>query len=190
MPTVLKFGDDEEPDDLRAVNSELGSAKDSQAVAKKGPTSVKAMLTPWMAGASYAELADLFNLPSAAAARQAIERALIEAAPDTQGDRSMLVKKASMTLDLLQRSIMAKALDGKNPDQRGYMDTVLKIFDRKAALFGLNAPSAMLIAAPNDDDLQSFIAQLAVASGGTVPEEADPFMEMVQDEETGEWRPA
>ena len=186
---VLRFGDDDE-DDLAAVNSELGDKKDDRAVAKASKLTVKAMLTPWMAGASYAELAELFDLPSAAAARQAIERALADAAPDSIGDRSMLVKKASMTLDLLQSRIMSKALDPKNPDQRGYLESVLKILDRKAALFGLNAPSTMLLATPGDDELQSFISQLAIASGGDVPQEADPFVEMVLDEETGEWRPA
>lgn len=190
MAQVLRFGEDDVPDDLNAVNSELGSVKDERAVAKKSRLTVKAMLTPWMAGASYAELADLFELPSAAAARQAIERALVEAAPDTMGDRSMLVSKASMTLDMLQRSIMNKAIDTKNPDQRGYIESVLKIMDRKAALFGLNAPSALLVATPGDDDLQRFIHELAVASGGEVPVEADPFVEMLEDPETGEWRPA
>jgi hypothetical protein len=188
-PNVLRFGEDEEPDDLTAVNSELGSPKDTRAVTKASKLTIKAMLTPWMAGASYAELADLFDLPSPAAARQAIEKALVESAPDTINDRPMLVKKVSMTLDMLQRSIMMKALDGNNPDQRGYLDTVLKIVDRKAALFGLNAPSTMLIAAPGDDELRSFVEQLAVASGAELPEESDPFVEMVMDEETGEWAP-
>lgn len=188
-PNVLRFGEDEEPDDLAEVNSELGTPKDTRAVTKASKLTIKAMLTPWMAGASYAELADLFDLPSPAAARQAIEKALVESAPDTINDRPMLVKKVSMTLDMLQRSIMTKALDGKNPDQRGYLDTVLKIVDRKAALFGLNAPSTMLIAAPGDDELRSFVEQLAVASGAELPEESDPFVEMVMDEETGEWAP-
>lgn len=188
-PNVLRFGEDEEPDDLAEVNSELGTPKDTRAVTKASKLTIKAMLTPWMAGASYAELADLFDLPSPAAARQAIEKALVESAPDTINDRPMLVKKVSMTLDMLQRSIMMKALDGNNPDQRGYLDTVLKIVDRKAALFGLNAPSTMLIAAPGDDELRSFVEQLAVASGAELPEESDPFVEMVMDEETGEWAP-
>lgn len=189
MPQVIRFGEEEEPDDIRAVNSELGDEKDTRAVKKATKLTVRAMLTPWMAGSSYAELAQLFDLPSAAAARQAIERALAEAAPDTQADRPMLIKKASMTLDMLQRSIMGKAIDPENPDQRGYIETVLKIQDRKAALFGLNAPSTMLLATPGDDELQSFIHQLAVASGTEIPEEEDPFVEMIQDEETGEWKP-
>lgn len=190
MPQVLRFGEEEEPDDLKAAREELGNEEDRRAVEKAPKLTVKAMLTPWMAGASYMELANLFGLPSAAAARQAIERALAEAAPDTQADRSMLIKKASMTLDLLQRNLMNKALDGKNPDQRGYAETVLKIHDRKAALFGLNAPSTMLLATPSDDELQNLVRQIAGASGTAVPEEEDPFVEMEQDEETGEWRPA
>lgn len=189
MTKVLMFGEEpEEPDDLAAVNAELGDENDARAVKKASKLTVKAMLTPWFAGASYAEIADLFHLPSPAAARQAIERALVEAAPDSVGDRSMLIQKQSMTLDMLQRSIMAKALDAKNPDQLGYINGILRIHDRKAALFGLNAPSTMLLAAPGDDELQAYIKQLAIASGGDVPVEGDPFMEMEQDEETGEWR--
>lgn len=187
-PTVVRFGEDDEPDDLKAVNAELGDDKDARAVKKASKLTVRAMLTPWMAGASYSELADLFDLPSAAAARQAIERALVDAAPDSVGDRSMLIQKQAMTLDMLQKSIMTKAVDGNNPDQRGYIDTILKIHDRKAALFGLNAPSTMLLATPGDDELQRYIHQVALATGAEVPEEGDPFVEMEQDDETGEWR--
>lgn len=188
---VRRFGDDGDrrvPEDLERVNSELGDDKDARAVARKGKMSVKAMLTPWMAGASYAELAQMFELPSAASARAAIERALIDAAPDGPKDRSVLVQKVSMTLDMLQRSIITKAMDSKNPDQRAYLDSVLKIIDRKVALHGLNAPSQLLVATPESDELQDFIAKLAEVSGGTAPVEADPFIDMVQDPETGEWR--
>lgn len=192
MPKVAHFGEEEPevPREVEVNNRILGDDQDDKAVAKKSKLTVKAMLAPWMAGASYAELAELFEFPSAASARHAIERALAEAAPDGPNDRSMLVSKVSMTLDRCLRAVMPKAIDPNNPDQRAYMDSVLKVLDRKVALHGLNAPSTLVIGTPDDDELQSFIAQLAVASGSATPEEADPFVEMVEDPETGEWTAA
>lgn len=189
MP-VKQFGGEEEPKphEIEVNDRILGDEKDDKAVARKSKLTVKSMLTPWMAGASYSELADLFELPSAAAARHAIERALAEAAPDGPNDRSMLVSKVSMTLDMCMRAVMPKAIDKSNPDQRAYLDSVLKIVDRKVALHGLNAPAALVLATPGGDELQEFIAKLAEAGGGVVPEEADPFVDMVEDPETGEWR--
>lgn len=189
---VKQFGapEDDVPHEIEVNNRILGDEKDARAVQKKSPLTVKAMLTPWMAGASYAELAQLFELPSPAAARSAIERALAEAAPDGPNDRSMLVSKVSMTLDMCMKAVMPKAIDKENPDQRAYLDSVLKIIDRKVALHGLNAPAALVLATPGSDELQDFIGRLAAAGGGVVPEEADPFVEMVEDPETGEWRTA
>lgn len=192
MPSVKEFGGDGDdvPHEVKVNDRILGDQKDDRAVARRSKVSVKAMLTPWMAGASYAEIAELFDLPSPAAARHAIERALADAAPDGPQDRSMLVSKVSMTLDRCLRAVMTKALDGNNPDQRAYMDSVLKVIDRKVALHGLNAPTQLAITTPDSDELTEFITALAEASGGTAPVEADPFVEMIEDPETGEWRVA
>lgn len=176
MPDIAHFGgDDPRPQDIRELERRAGTERELIEAASKNPTEVRAGMALWLAGATYAEVAEQMGYRSAAQARAIIERALADTVDDTE-DRSRLRQKVSLQLDRLMRSVIVKALDPTQPEQLAYVRAVVGIIDRKTQLHGLNAPIQAIVANPSGDELERWLATLAEANGVSVPVEGDPFV--------------
>jgi hypothetical protein len=139
---------------------------------------------------TYERIAAVLGFSSAGAARAAVE-STVAAVADSDGDRSMLRARMSLTLDQYHRAVYPHAMDPDDPDQAGYIKLGLAIVDRKIRLQGLDAPQVHYIN-PEGDQLEEYVRVLAVASGAVLTVEGDPFSDdvtMIQDED-GRWRPA
>lgn len=104
-----------------------------------------------LAGASYRDIAQALNV-SPATAMQDCKEALADI-PMQQADEMRTVELSR--LDRLQRAVWPKAVKG---DLQA-VDRAIKIIDRRAKLFGLDAPQQVQITA-NDVDLDAAVDKM------------------------------
>jgi hypothetical protein len=130
------------------------------------------------AGLTLQEITDRLGYQTASAAWKAIARGLARLpAPEVEAYRQI----QALTLDLLQASIMAKALDANARGQLLAVDRVIAILERRARLFGLDravptraeisgkdaGPLEFTIVVPQGRDVESarrFLAEQAAST--------------------------
>src|SRR5690349_715584 len=109
----------------------------------------------------------------------AVERAMAESVPEGQ-DKEAGRAKMGLQYDLLIKSIAGKAIDKKRDDQLGYVNTMVTILGRKAALFGYNAPTHIKVD-PTGDDLDQLLTAVLTVTGALPSPEGDPWAEDIVD---------
>jgi len=118
-----------------------------------------------LSGASYTEIAKMAGYSSAFRARQAVERSLAASA-DSPEERDQMRVLTSRRLNRLLQSVMAKAVDPKDPQHLAYNARALALVDREARLWGVDAPAQVQITA-SDERIEEYmrnIGKLAAAS--------------------------
>jgi hypothetical protein len=181
--TTESVRDDGQPN----VVNDLGDDKDSAQVKKRSDRSALAAVKLKLAGATYAEIAQLQEYSSPAAARLAVERAIADSG-DSDVDYKMMRAIASAQLDGLMKSVAARALDKNDSEHLAYVRQAVSIIDRKAKLWGLDAPVKMEVSNPSVDEFNAMVDKFVQEMGGEV-EEADIFtLEQAPDGVT--WGPA
>lgn len=127
-----------------------------------------------LAGASYRDIAQALGI-SPATAMQDCKEALADI-PMQQADEMRTVELSR--LDRLQRAVWPKAVKG---DLQA-VDRAIKIIDRRAKLFGLDAPQQVQITA-NDIDLDAAVDKmLRVAEMALEKEKSNHLAEDGQDD--------
>lgn len=117
------------------------------------------------AGATWAEIGRVVGMDRANAHKvglRALRREHSEAVDDlrrTESDR----------LDRMQRAVWLEATQG----DRTAIDRVLRIMERRARLFGLDAPQRHTITSELDDSIETLLAQLGTLP--PVPADDDPL---------------
>lgn len=137
-----------------------------------------------IAGASYTNIARTLGYSSAYHARQAVERALAQTAesPEERDQQRVLT---SRRLNRLMQSVMGKATNPRDPDHLAYNQQALRLIDREAKLWGVDAPTQVSVHSASDEQIAAFV-QKALALGrvaGEEAEEADILDAEVLDEE-------
>lgn len=140
------------------------------------------------AGATYSEIAEVLEYPTATLAREAVERLL--AATVGEEDREQARYMSGQRLMRVMRSLYPNATDAdpeKNPDHLGYAKVYLAFVDRYIRLYGLDAPSEVNVSyAPRQEEFNRAIEQALSEIRGQFPEEADILdAEVVEGEEEG-----
>lgn len=177
------------PEDLgiRRIQKQIGSKKDVRDAETMSEVMARGITALWTRGANYPEIADEFGV-SVATARMAVERVLADSLDDNE-DKTKQRQRVSLQLDAFLRSVVDRALDPQDEAQLSYLRAAMTVVDRKARLLGLDAPVNVQLGLPSKDELDQWVAAVALFNGTATPEEGDPFEEiaMEQDPETGEW---
>ena len=142
-----------------------------------------------LAGASFADIAQVLELPSPATARHIFETA-IAASGDDEIDYKTLRTIANARLEGLLKGVFPRAIDTNDSEQLAFQRQALSVIDRGIKLNGLDAPSRVEVYSPTSEEFVRVIEQAASALGGTT-HEADIFsdvfeLEQAPDGET--WR--
>jgi hypothetical protein len=169
--------------ELETINDRLGTDVDEKEAGQSSGRRVAAALNLFLAGANYIEIANTLNYASAEAAQLAVERAMAEVDfPDA--DKSAARQKMSMQLDMLLKATVPKALKQARDDQLAYVQTSVKILERKAKLLGLDAPTQVHIN-PDDRQVDQLVLSVLEVAGALPSPEGDPF-EDIEDAEVVE----
>jgi hypothetical protein len=151
---------------------ENGEEPNADLVISETQTKAESALALRIAGTSYTNIAKALGYASATRARLAVERVLAASA-DSPEDRDQQRVLADKRLNRLLQSVMAKAVDPKDPDHLAYNARALAITDRVMRLWGVDAPAQVQIT-PTDEHLQQYVAHMmALARKEPEAEEAD-----------------
>lgn len=126
-----------------------------------------------VAGASWDEIAQVVGYPTGRQALVATERAL-ERELQTDGSQRHLRSMASRRLERLLRSVWTKAIDEKHPEHLQAVDRARQLIDRHAKLYGLDAPTEMVVHSPTQQELEKWVSTV-VSTQRPALEEADIF---------------
>jgi hypothetical protein len=149
-----------------------------------GATRAEAAVTLKLAGASYTQIAEHLHYTSATRAREAVERALAQAAASEETRDQMRVL-ISRRLDRLLQAVMPRAVHTRDPDHLAYNKAALAIVDRQARLFGVDAPTQVHFTTPDSAVIEEYVARMtALARSERSAEEADIMdAEVIEDGE-------
>jgi hypothetical protein len=138
--------------------------------------------------ASLDEIVTVVGFASIEEASRAIDSAVkAELRGDTKAkDRMRHI--ANRKLDQLLRSVSAKAANPKHPEHLSAVDKAVKIIDRHIRLYGLDAPTEMIVHNPDSEEIQAWVTSV-MAQGQADLEEMDILDvegEVVEDDDDGE----
>jgi hypothetical protein len=111
-----------------------------------------------LAGATYDEVADALGLPSAENARDLTERALAARADLDRNGRDRLRAENGARLERLMRGVWQKAIDPEHPDHLVAVRVARELVDRHCKLYGLDAPSELIVHAPTAAEIDAWVA--------------------------------
>lgn len=125
-----------------------------------------------LAGASFAEVAEVLGFAGAEHAREAVERGLAAERFDDD-DREALRLEEERRLMALLKPLWAKAVDPESPEQVPAARAALAVIDRHARLMGLDAPTEVVVHTPTTSEIDAWVAEMVqMASGRFAVEEA------------------
>lgn len=142
-------------DDTPRGNSAVTRAKDRKA---------NAALQMRLAGATWNEVAEVIGYPTARQALVATERAL-EKELHTEESQEQLRALAGKRIERLLRGVWTKAIDPASPEHLLAVDRARQLIDRHAKLYGLDAPTELVVHSPTQSELERWVA--TVISGST-----------------------
>lgn len=121
-----------------------------------------------VAGATWEEIARVLGYPTPRAAIVATERALEKRL--LAEDRDKMRAMAGQRLEKLLRSVWAKATDPYHPEHLLGVSRARDIIDRHAKLFGLDAPTEMVVHTPTMQEMERWAAQMLTEQAPAVQE--------------------
>lgn len=117
------------------------------------------------AGMPYAEIAHTLGMAGPSSAYRMVMRALAQNQSEEVEELRMV---EGARLDCMQQSVWQRAVDG----DLSSIDRVLKIMERRARLFGLDAPQKVAVSTTQvDDQIDALLAELAALP--PVPDDLD-----------------
>jgi hypothetical protein len=126
-----------------------------------------------LAEATWEEICEVVGYPTPRLARVAVERALEAELRGDEDSKEKMRKIAGMKLDRLLRSVWVKAVDPNNPEHLQAVAKARELIDRHAKLYGLDAPTEVVVHSPTANELEQWVA--AVVGVGPKVEEFDIF---------------
>lgn len=112
-----------------------------------------------LAGATWDDIALTLGYPTARTARVATERALEKQLSNVE-DRKQMRKFANMRLERLLRSVWSKAIDPDHPEHLIAVTKAKELIDRHAKLYGLDAPTEVIVHSPTQHELEQWVAKV------------------------------
>jgi hypothetical protein len=130
-------------------------------------------------GTSYIDIAHTLGLRDARAALTLVTRELASQADETAEDRDALRREASAQLDELLVGIMQKATNPFDDEHIVAVRAAVTIIDRRIKLYGLDAPTEMIVHTPTQTELDQWVATMvqhtmpALAEADVIDVESD-----------------
>ncbi len=100
-----------------------------------------------------------------------MERSL--AATVDSGDRDRMRSLTSRRLERILRGLWGKAADPNHPEHLAAARTAIAVIDRHARLYGLDAPTEMVVYTPAAAEIERWVTGMAQKQVGAMPEEAN-----------------
>src|SRR5207253_5499840 len=110
-------------------------------------------------GATWTEVCAALGYPTPRAALVAVEKALVRELDVV--DREQLRQLAGARLERMLRAVFSKATDPDHPEQMTAQSRSLAIIDRYSRLFGLDAPSEVVVHTPAAREIAEWVARTA-----------------------------
>lgn len=164
----MQAQDSSEPEGVRGQTSG-GNGATGNSVLRARQRKANAAIQLRLAGATWQEIATSLGYPTARQALIATEKALEKQLSDGN-DREKMRQLASARLERLLRSVWGKAIDPDNPEHLIAATKAREIIDRHAKLFGLDAPTEVVVHNPTQMELESWVARVVMAAGPHVEE--------------------
>jgi hypothetical protein len=151
-----------------------------------------------LAGATWEEVAQSLGYPTARTAIVATEKALEKQLADA-GTRDQMRALAGARLERLIRAVWHKAIDPESPEQLQAVTKAKELVDRHAKLFGLDAPTEVVVHSPTTTELEAWVARIVshqtapveefdIIAGSVIPpaQEDEVALEWQDDDEDGD----
>jgi len=140
-------------------------------------------------GTSYEDIAMTLGLNSARAALTLVTRELAAQSEGLTEERDALRRVEAARLDELLASVMEKATDQTHDEHLPAIRTAVTIIDRRIKLYGLDAPTELVVHTPTQTELDQWVATMVQH---TIPRQAleEPDIidvESTEDEEGDGW---
>lgn len=145
------------------------SGPDRHAVRYARQRKADAALAMRIGGATWAEIAEGLGYPTPRQALVATEKALARQL-NTEEDRAKMRRLAGQRLERMLRAIWAKAIDPENPDQMVAIGKARDLIDRHAKLYGLDAPTEVIVHNPTMAEIESWVAMVVQSGSPAVPQ--------------------
>ena len=169
----------QDPTDPTGVSDD--SPKGGSNVARARDRKANAAIQLRIAGANWDEIAQALGFPTARHALVATEKAL-EKELKTEENQTAMRSMAGKRLERLLRGVWTKAIDDKHPEHLIAVDKARLLIDRHAKLYGLDAPTEVVVTNPAQSELEKWVSTVIKESRPQV-EEADIFdVEVIEDE--------
>lgn len=131
-------------------------------------------------GADWEEVAQVLGFPTGRAALVATEKAL-EKDLQTEESRAFMRSLAGQRLDRMLKAMWPKAINPEHPEQYSALDRVRAIITDQRKLYGLDAPTEMVVHNPSAAELEKWVSAV-VNQGAPELAEGDIFdIEIVDD---------
>lgn len=124
-----------------------------------------------LAGSNWTEIATAMGYPTPRAARVAVEKALEKELRASDDSIEKMRKMAGQRLERLLRAIWPKAIDPNSPEQLAAVEKARALVDRHARLFGLDAPTEVIVHNPTMTEIERWVAVATAAKNGEVVEQ-------------------
>lgn len=172
----------QDPDEPTGVGSDRSPRHNSAGGSSSRPRTRKADMAVSMrlSGASWAEIAQVCGFATPRAALLATERALIRRLDEE--DKAQMRQLAGARLERLLRGVWNKAIDSDHPEHLAAVAKAREIIDRHAKLFGLDAPTEIVVHNPTKAELETWVMRV-VSAGSPEVEESNIFEAEVVEEE-------
>jgi hypothetical protein len=144
----------------------LSDGKPGSAVLRARDRKANAALQMKLAGATWADIAEVLGYPTARQALVATERALKKELSTEQSQAAMR-GLAGKRLERLLRGLWTKAIDPNHPEHLPAARACREVIAQHAKLYGLDAPTEMVVHAPTVTELEAWVSR--VHNGATAP---------------------
>jgi len=130
-----------------------------------------------LAGAGYDEVADALGLTSAQVARDHAEKALEARAWDDVQGRDRMRAENGARLERLLRGVWAKATNPDHPEHLAAVKVAKEVIDRHCRLYGLDAPSEVIVHTPTATEIDQWVAGMIAMSAADLRAMEPPIID-------------
>ena len=141
-----------------------------------------AALSMSLSGATWGEIAETLGFATARQARTATERALVRQL-ERDDDREKMRAMAGARLERLLRGVWTKAINPEDPEQMTAVRTSRELIADHSKLFGLNAPTELLVHSPTQSELEDWVLRMTATMVPEVVEDDIYEAEVVEPRE-------
>lgn len=139
-------------------------------VTKERNRKADAALSLRLSGGSWGEVAEAVGYPTPRQAMMAAEKALVRQL-NADDDREKMRMVAGARLERLLRAVWGKAINPNDPEQMVAVARAKEIIDRHIKLYGLDAPTEIVVHSPSQSDLEDWVLRMTAT---LVPDVEEP----------------